>query len=178
MIESKTEKIEARPWRSRAWLAAAGLALAAGASTIALSSDSVAHTDGPNVFERRCVGTYLVLEEGTLAQTLWTFHGDRTLVASSTGEELFVFSGQQGSWRPEGESGALAVELVFDWDVDGNLEAIGRVDIDVVAGDRSCDTLTGSFEGRLFAAGEDPLDITEIPALYGDTISARRIRVP
>src|SRR5687767_6589780 len=178
MIESKIEKNKARARRYRAWQTAGGLALAAGASTIALSSDSVAHGEGPNAFERRCVGTYLVLEEGTLAQTLWTFHGDRTLVASSTGEEVFVFSGQQGSWRPEGDSGALAVELVFDWDVDGNLEAIGRVDIDVVAGDRSCDTLTGSFEGRLFAAGEDPLDITDVPALYGDTISARRVRVP
>jgi hypothetical protein len=178
MIESKIERSKSSVRRHRTWLAGGVLALATLASTVALSRDSGAHSDGPNAFERRCVGTYLVLEETTLAQTLWTFHGDRTLVASSTGEEVFVFSGQQGSWRPEGDAGAKAVELVFDWDADGTLEAIGRVDIDVVAGDRSCDTLSGSFEGRLLPPGDDPLDITDVPALYGDTISARRIRVP
>jgi hypothetical protein len=165
--------------RRAVWFFALGLAGAAGAATLALSPDSAAHgDDGPNAFERRCVGTYLVLEEATGAQTLWTFHRDRTLIASSTGENVFAFSGQQGSWRPEGGAGARAVELVFDWDAAGALEAIGRVDIVVSAADSSCDTLTGSFEGRLFVPGEDPLDITDVPPLYGDTIVGQRVRVP
>jgi len=171
--------------RPTAWTRARGAcltlgasALATGAAIVTLSRDSAADSERPSTFERRCVGTYLVLEEGSLAQTLWTFHGDRTLVASSTGELLFAFSGQQGSWRPEGDRGAQAVELDFDWDADGNLQAIGRVDIEVSADDPSCDTLSGSFEGRLFVAGQDPLDITDIPPVFGDTITARRVRVP
>lgn len=161
----------------RAWLAAAGLTLG-GAAILALSGESAAHGGDASSFERRCVGTYLVLEETSLAQTLWTFHADRTLVASSTGEELFVFSGQQGSWRPEGETGAKAVELTFDWDADGALEAIGRVDIDVRADDRRCDSISGEFVGRLFLPGEDPLELGDSEPLYGDTFSGRRVSVP
>ena len=163
----------------RAWLAAAGLALATGAVTLGVSRVGAAHGDGgASTFERRCIGTYLVLEEGTQAQTLWTFHADRTLIASSSGEELFVFSGQQGSWRPEGETGAKAVELTFDWDDTGALEAIGRVDIDVRADDRRCDTIRGEFVGRLFFAGEDPLELGDSAPLYGDTIVGRRVSAP
>src|SRR5262245_24812775 len=91
--------IDSAPGRARtyrAWLAAAGLALVTGGVILGVSRDSAAHGDGgaASSFERRCIGTYLVLEEMTGAQTLWTFHADRTLIASSTGEEVFVFSGQ------------------------------------------------------------------------------------
>jgi hypothetical protein len=161
-----------------AWIGAAGLALATGVCTVALSRESAAHPGEASGFERRCVGSYLVLEEASQALTIWTFHGDRTLVSTSSGELLFAFGAQHGSWRPEGRSGATAVQLDFDWDVDGNLEAIGRVDIAVEAGDASCETLTGSFEGRLFPPGEDPLDIGDTPALFGDTISGQRILAP
>jgi hypothetical protein len=161
--------------RRWAWLAITGLGLAG--ATLALGRDSAAHTGEPSLFERRCVGTYLVLEEGSGAQTLWTFHADGTLIASSSGESLFDFSGQQGAWRPDGE-GAKAVELDFDWDDAGTLQAIGRVDIDVHADDRRCDSISGDFEGRLFAPGDDPLDISDVPALYGDTVSGRRVSVP
>lgn len=178
MNDSNAQRSPAWTRARRVCLAASVLALASGAAIVGLSRDSAAHAEGPSAFERRCVGTYLVLEQGSLAQTLWTFHADRTLVGSSTGELLFAFSGQQGSWVPDGERGAQAVELDFDWDVDGNLQAIGRVDINVSADDPSCDTLTGSFEGRLFVPGEDPLDITNVPAVFGDTITARRVRVP
>ena len=109
-------------------LAVTGLGLVS--ASLALGRESAAHAGEESVFERRCTGTYLVLEEGSQAQTLWTFHADRTLVASSSGELLFAFSGQQGAWRPDGDSGAKAVELDFDWDAAGTLQAIGRVDID------------------------------------------------
>jgi len=161
-----------------AWIGAAGLALATGVGTVALSRESAAHPSEPSGFERRCVGSYLVIEEGSQAPTIWTFHGDRTLVSTSSGELLFAFGAQHGSWRPEGRLGAKAVQLDFDWDADGNLEAIGRVDIDVEAGDPSCETLTGSFEGRLFPPGEDPLVIGDTPALFGDTIRGQRIVAP
>jgi hypothetical protein len=173
-ITSRTGDRRAR-W---AWLATAGVALATGAGISAVSRESAARSDETSGFERRCVGSFLVLEETSLAQTIWTFHADQTLVSTSSGELLFAFGNQQGSWRPEGVAGARAVQLDFDWDVDGNLEAIGRVDIAVSADDRSCDTISGSFEGRLFAAGEDPLELGDIPALFGDTITGRRIRVP
>jgi hypothetical protein len=168
-----TKNSSRRRW---AWLAISGLGLAS--ATLALGRDSAAHTGQPSVFERRCVGTYLVLEEGSGAQTLWTFHSDGTLIASSSGEDAFDFSGQQGAWRPVGELGAKAVELDFDWDAAGALQAIGRVDIDVHADDRRCDSIGGQFEGRLFAPGDDPLDLTDTPALYGDTITGRRVSVP
>lgn len=159
-------------------LALGALGLAAAAGMLALSGESAAHGGGRTLFEQRCVGTYLMLEETSGAQTLWTFHGDRTLVGTSTGELLFAFSTQQGSWEPEGPAGARAVELDFDWDAEGTLEAIGRVDIEVSADDPSCETLSGSFEGRLFPPGADPLDITDIPPLFGDLVSGRRVSVP
>lgn len=164
--------------RRWAWLAATGLGLVAFSASLALGGERTAQAGDASSFERRCTGTYLVLEEGSGAQTLWTFHADRTLIASSTGEELFVFSGQQGSWRPDGASGAKAVQLNFDWDAAGALEAIGRVDIDVRAEDGRCDTIRGEFEGRLFLPGDDPLEIGDTPALFGDTIVGRRVRVP
>lgn len=163
--------------RHRSWIGVAGLTLVAATATVAVSRDSVANAETSG-FERRCIGTYLVLEEGSLAQTLWTFHADNTLVSSSTGEMLFAFGSQQGSWRPDGRRGAKAVQLDFDWDIDGNLQAIGRVDIDVQADDRSCDSISGQFVGRLFAPGEDPLDIGETEPLFGDTVKGRRIQVP
>lgn len=172
------DTIHATPRRRWAWLAATALGLVGASATLALAPSSPAHASEGARFERRCVGTYLVLEEFTGAQTLWTFHADRTLIASSTGEKVFAFSGQQGSWRPDGESGAKAVELTFDWDDAGALEAIGRVDIDVRADDRSCDTIVGEFAGRLFLPGDDPLDITGNEPLYGDTIVGRRVSVP
>jgi hypothetical protein len=173
-----TDTTPTSPRRRWAWPAAAGLGLVSISAALALGPERPAHASEAARFEHRCIGTYLVLEEATLAQTLWTFHADRTLVASSTGEKLFAFSGQQGSWRPAGESGARAVQLTFDWDDTGTLEGIGRVDIDVRAEDRGCDTLSGQFEGRIFLPGEDPLDLAGTEPLYGDTIVGRRVSVP
>lgn len=162
--------------RRWAWLAASGLGLVS--ASVSLGRDSAAREGEASGFERRCIGTYLVLEEGSGAQTLWTFHADRTLVGSSSGEQAFAFSAQHGTWRPEGELGAKAVELDFDWDAAGALEAIGRVDIDVHADDRRCDSIRGEFEGRLFAPGDDPLELGDTPPLFGDTIVGRRVSVP
>jgi len=173
-----TDTTHTSPRRRWAWPAAAGLGLVSISAAVALGPERPAHASEAGRFERRCIGTYLVLEEATGAQTLWTFHADRTLIASSTGEKFFAFSGQQGSWRPAGESEAKAVELTFDWDDTGALEAIGRVDIDVRAEDRSCDTISGEFEGRLFLPGEDPLELADTQPLFGDTIIGRRVSVP
>lgn len=178
MNDSSIRNANVNPHAPWSWWVAGGLALATAVATTALSRESDARSAELSGFERRCTGSFLVLEETSLAQTIWTFHADHTLVSTSSGELLFAFGNQQGSWRPEGVAGARAVQLDFDWDVAGNLEAIGRVDIDVSADDRSCDTISGSFEGRLFVAGEDPLELGDTPALFGDTITGRRIRVP
>jgi hypothetical protein len=172
-----THTIVTSPRRRWAWPAAAALGLVSIGAALALSPERPAHASEAAGFERRCIGTYLVLEEATGAQTLWTFHADRTLVASSTGEKFFAFSGQQGSGRPAGESGARAVELAFDWDDTGTLEGIGRVDIDVRAEDRGCNTISGEFEGRIFLPGQDPLELAGTEPLYGDTIVGRRVSV-
>ena len=161
-----------------AWLAAGGLALATAGGVGAFSRVSAAHPGEASTFERRCIGSYLVLEETTGAQTIWTFHADRTLVSTSSGELFFAFGNQQGSWRPQGPAGAKAVQLNFDWNEEGVLDAIGRVEIEVEAGDARCDTLTGSFEGRLFLPGENPLELGDTAALFGDTVTGERIVVP
>jgi hypothetical protein len=173
-----TDTIHTSPRRRWAWPVAAGLGLVSISAALALGPERPAHASEAARFERGCIGTYLVLEEASGAQTLWTFHADRTLVASSTGEKFFAFSGQQGSWRPAGESGANAVLLTFDWDDTGTLEGIGRVDIEARAEDRHCDTIRGEFEGRIFLPGDDPLDLAGTEPLYGDTIIGRRVSVP
>jgi hypothetical protein len=178
MKHSNTNMSNAKLRSGWAWLGAGGLALAAGAITVAVSLQSSAHPGEGSGFERRCIGTYLVLEQGSGAQTLWTFHADHTLVSSSSGELLFAFGSQQGSWRPEGPFGAKAVQLDFDWDAAGTLEAIGRVDVNVHADDPSCDTLSGDFEGRLFPPGESPLELGDTPALFGDLVTGQRVQVP
>jgi hypothetical protein len=173
-MNSSTRKKMMTNIRGRsAWLAGAGLAVLTAATTLALTRPEAAHAS--TTFGGQCIGSYLVLEQGTGAQTLWTFHRDGTLIGSSTGEQFFVFSGQQGSWRPDGAGGTRAVELTFDWNVEGVLEAIARVDITLSAEDERCDTFSGEFEGRLFPVGEDPLEPGETPAAFGDVIVGRRI---
>jgi hypothetical protein len=149
-------------------LAPAALFVAA-ASTRAIADD--AHRDF-----QACTGTYLITE-GNGGVDLWTFHRDGTLVNTSLGEQFFNFSTQHGSWKSSSSRSLEAIQLDLHRTAEGALASVGRVDIEVRAADRSCTTLEGEFSGRLFEAGEDPLDLaTDTGEPFVDIFTGRRVQ--
>ncbi len=110
-----------------------------------------------NDFPGNCAGTYLI-QEGSGAQSLWTFGKDGSFLGTSSTQRVFNFSSQQGVWENNGSGDAKAVFLDFSFDASGVLLNIGRVDIVVHTVGHGCANIAGSFSLRFFEAGEDPLN--------------------
>jgi len=128
-------------------------------------------------FPAHCAGTYLIEEDGG-AMDFWTFAADGSFFGTTSTQELFHFSNQQGSWKKTGDDGARGVLLAFVWDDDDTLLTVARIDLAWQTVGAGCDRIAGSLVVRTFEAGEDPLDPgtdTGDP-IASDTFSGRRVR--
>jgi hypothetical protein len=129
-------------------------------------------------FPRSCAGTYLI-QEGSGTTSLWTLEADGVFLATSSAQELFNFSDQQGVWDKDGGAGAKAVILDFSFDGSGALINVGRIDISLHTVGQGCANIAGSFALRFFESGEDPLDpSTDTGTPITDTFTGRRLTVP
>ena len=128
-------------------------------------------------FPKDCAGTYLN-QEGSGAQSIWTLGADGSFLGESSTQEVFNFSGQQGTWQSDGSAGAKGVFLDFSFDAGGALLNIGRVDVVFHRVGHDCAKIAGSFSLRFFTAGEDPLDpASDTGTPITDTFTGRRLTV-
>jgi len=128
-------------------------------------------------FSRSCAGTYLI-QEGGGAKSLWTLEADGVFLGTSSAQQLFHFSNQQGVWDKDGNDGAKAVLLDFSFDGSGALINVGRIDIRLHTVGQGCGNIAGTFSLRFFEAGEDPLNpATDTGSPINDTFTGRRLTV-
>jgi len=128
-------------------------------------------------FPENCAGTYLN-QEGSGAQSIWTFGKDGSFLGTSSTQRAFNFSSQQGVWENDGSGDAKAVFLDFSFDAGGALLNIGRVDIVLHTVGQGCANIAGSFSLRFFEAGEDPLNpASDTGTPITDTFTGRRLTV-
>jgi|SRR6185295_5969929 len=128
-------------------------------------------------FPNNCAGTYLI-QEGGGATSLWTLEADGVFLGTSSSQELFHFTNQQGTWEKDGNQGVKAVQLDFSFDGGGALINIGRVDIQLRTVGEGCANVAGTFSLRFFEAGEDPLNpATDTGTPITDTFTGRRLTV-
>jgi hypothetical protein len=144
------------------------------ATTLLLISAS---TLGAESFSRNCAGTYLI-QEGSGTQSLWTLEADGAFLGTSSAQQLFNFTNQQGVWEKDGNDGVKAVQLDFTFDGGGALLSVGRVDISLHTVGQGCSNIAGTFSLRFFEAGEDPLNPgTDTGTPITDTFTGRRLTV-
>lgn len=128
-------------------------------------------------FPSNCAGTYLI-QEGGGAQSLWTLEADGIFLGTSSSQEAFHFTNQQGVWEKDGNDGAKAVQLDFSFDGSGALINVGRIDISLHTVGQGCGNIAGTFSLRFFEAGEDPLNpATDTGTPITDTFTGRRLTV-
>ncbi len=130
-----------------------------------------------SAFPADCAGTFLT-QEGSGAQSLWTFGKDGTFLGTSSTQKVFNFSNQQGVWQNDGAGNTKGVFLDFSFDSSGALLNIGRVDVLFHAVGHGCANIAGSFSLRFFEAGEDPLNPgSDTGTPITDTFTGRRLSV-
>ena len=128
-------------------------------------------------FPEACAGTYLT-QEGSGAQSIWTLGKDGSFLGTSSTQQVFNFSDQQGVWEKDGSEGAKGVFLDFSFDATGALLNIGRVDVVLHAVGSGCAKIAGSFTLRFFTSGQDPLDLGSFTGTpITDTFTGRRLTV-
>ena len=128
-------------------------------------------------FPEACAGTYLT-QEGSGAQSIWTFGKDGSFLGTSSTQRVFNFSNQQGVWENDGGGNTKGVFLDFSFDASGALLNIGRVDVVFHTVGHGCANIAGSFSLRFFEAGEDPLNpSSDTGTPITDIFTGRRLTV-
>jgi hypothetical protein len=123
-----------------------------------------------------CAGTYLIQEAGG-AKDFWTIAADGAFFGTTSTQELFHFSNQQGSWTKAGSEGARGVLFAFVYNDDNTLMTTARIDITFHTVGQGCGQIAGSLVVRTFEDGEDPLDpLTDTgDPIASDTFTGRRV---
>lgn len=126
-------------------------------------------------FPAHCAGTYLITENGG-ARDFWTLQADGTFFGTTSTQQLFNFSNQQGTWKKVAGDGVHGALFAFVWNGDGSLLTTARIDVSLHTVGEGCQ-IAGSLEVRTFEDGEDPLDPSTDTGdpIATDTFTGRRV---
>jgi hypothetical protein len=123
-----------------------------------------------------CIGGTYLVQEGSGAQSLWTFSKDGTVQFASSAQSALNFSEGHGAWRQPRSRVAKATILDFTYGPTSSPEEIARVDAQITFS-KKCLTMEGSFDLRFFDPDtEDPLDVnSDTGQPVSDTFTGRRV---